>query len=193
MPNNIIKQTKIKHTKTHTVDFNVGQKTLKVSKPIMVQNYPKIKQSQIGSSSFDKSGKSSSISKRPHPDQMSVNHEGGAIVFNKMHEQMTQYPNVSIIGTGTTSIINTSTSNLPMAQNHSIRESNVQSVIANHQRTLSDPNYIMGLNSKNKSNIVISSSNHVYQNKKTANLKAMDNNASISNHGATKGFLNKMG
>lgn len=64
---------------------------------------------------------------------------------------------------------------------------------AQHTRTKSDANYIMSLQNNNKNNFVISSVNHVYQNKKTANLKAMNNNSSISSQGATKGFLNKMG
>lgn len=67
------------------------------------------------------------------------------------------------------------------------------SVIGNHHRTKSDANYIMNLSKQNKTNFVISSTNHVYQNKKAANLKAMNNNNSLSTHGATKGFLNKVG
>jgi len=143
------------------------------------------------SSSFDKSGKASIQSKHSKNSVNATNlmsfHGNAAQSFSK---RPTVLPSSSIVknhgaeSAGTQSIINTSATHLPLApqqvaHNQSTKEPThmpPSTGLIHHTRTKSDANYIMNLNSKTKNNFVISSANHVYQNKKTTNLKSMNNN-----------------
>lgn len=141
------------------MSFNKKQGTQsKTNHSTLFQGIDKTKIKGVASSSFDKSGKSSFISKnRNNLGQMS--NQVPSIGFNKKHSQQTQmesnsnaYRNISVIGTKAVTSICASTAGitgiptqLPTHMNTSMRQSNVVSAIGNHNRTKSDANYIMNL------------------------------------------------
>lgn len=118
--NSFLKQNKIK-AKNVNQEVSVASSKQTQSKTKASQDQPqKLKQASIVSSSFDKSGKSSNISRYKNAGQVNSS-QAGSITFNnkniisiqQQNEQLKPYPNVSIIGTGAASIMNTSHSNLP--------------------------------------------------------------------------------
>ena len=78
--------------------------------------------------------------------------------------------------TGTQSIITTSQAKLEKSINQP-QQIMIISKNGGHQRTNSDANYIQNLQNNNKTNFVISTSNHYKQSKKASNLKSMSSNS----------------